>query len=126
MNAEKSLSRWELLKRQLNNLDPESFRAALTRDQEIILIDCRKPNEVAQMKLSGATNIDYLGPDFWDQLERLDPRKTYFVYCRSGRRSIRTCTLMQNGGFSRVYNLDGGLNAWLNTFGPGSLVTWDQ
>jgi rhodanese-related sulfurtransferase len=33
------------------------------------------------------------------------------VYCRSERRSIRSCRLMQNGGFKNIFNLSGGLNA---------------
>lgn len=120
------MSRWELLKSQLNNLDPEEFQTAIENQLDGILIDCRKSTEVAQGKISGAINIDYLAPDFWEQIEHLDPNKTYFVYCRSGRRSIRSCTLMQNGGFTRVFNLDGGLNAWIEQFGADSLIDEDS
>lgn len=119
-------SRWELLKGQLNNLDPERFRTAIDQRSDSIMIDCRTSREVAAGKIPGAINIDYLAPDFWDQIEHLDADRPYFVYCRSGRRSIRTCTLMQNGGFSRVFNLDGGLNAWIEAFGPASLIDEDS
>ena len=126
MYEKKKMSRWELLKNQLNNLDPEAFKIAIKDCPDTLLIDCRKPNEVATGKLPGAINLDYLAPDFWEQIDQLDARKNYYVYCRSGRRSIRTCTLMQNGGFCKVYNLDGGLNAWLSVFGPESLITEDS
>lgn len=111
-----------LLKSQLNNLDPEEFDTAIRNQDDGILIDCRRTEEVARGKIPGAVNIDYLAADFWEQIEQLDADRTYFVYCRSGRRSIRTCTLMQNGGFSRVFNLDGGLNAWIEQFGVDSLM----
>lgn len=120
------LSRWEVLKSQLNNLDPEEFNNALQEHADAILIDCRSPKEVAGGKIPGAINIDYLTPDFWEQLEQLDAHRSYYVYCRSGRRSIRTCTLMQNGGFPKVYNLDGGLNAWVNVFGAEALLKDDD
>ncbi|MCB0633343.1 MAG: rhodanese-like domain-containing protein [Saprospiraceae bacterium] len=124
MNQTK-LSRWELLKSQLNNLDPEEFQAYWQADADAVLIDCRSHKEVAVGKIPGAINIDYLAPDFWEQIEQLDADRPYYVYCRSGRRSIRTCTLMQNGGFPSVYNLEGGLNAWVTVFGPDALLQED-
>lgn len=126
MEEKHKMSRWELLKSQLDNLEPEEFQAAVENEPDSILIDCRKSSEVAAGKIPGAINIDYLAPDFWEQIEHLDPQRTYFVYCRSGRRSIRTCTLMQNGGFARVFNLNGGLNAWIGQFGLDALINEDS
>jgi rhodanese-related sulfurtransferase len=123
--SQPKLSRWQLLKSQLNNLEPEAFQSAWETDDDAVLIDCRSHTEVAGGKIPGAINIDYLTPDFWEQLEQLDAERSYYVYCRSGRRSIRTCTLMQNGGFSKVYNLDGGLNGWIAVFGVGALLKED-
>ena len=59
--------------------------------------------------------IDFLSQNFWDQIEELPTHQDIFVYCRSGRRSIRTCTLMRNGGFdnNKIFNLDGGYVLWL-------------
>lgn len=94
---------------------------ALQRADQVMVIDCRRAEEFRQGSIPGAVNIDYLAPDFWERIEQLDPDYSYFVYCRTGRRSVRTCTLMQNGGFSRVFHLDGGLNAWISHFGPAAL-----
>lgn len=105
------VSRWDMLKRQLRNLTPAEFRSRMQQD-ETVLIDVRTRGEYEQFHLPQALHIDYLAPQFWDEMEKLDAGKTYLVYCRSGRRSIRACTLMQNGGFRQVYNLDGGLKAW--------------
>ena len=60
-----------------------------------------------------------MGHGFWDQIEALDTNKTYLIYCRTGRRSLRACTLMKNGGFDKekVFNLDGGMTAWEEEFG---------
>ena len=106
--------RWRLLKAKLNNLPPEQFRDAILQHPESILIDVRTPGEYQSGHIPGAINIDYLSPDFWDRIEELDTSNAFFVYCRTGRRSIRTCTLMRNGGFDnkKIFNLDGGFALW--------------
>ncbi|RMG84355.1 MAG: rhodanese-like domain-containing protein [Bacteroidetes bacterium] len=115
------ISRWAILKSKLNNLTPGAFRNMMESHPNAILIDCRKPEEFKNGHFRGAVNMDYLGEPFYDQLEALDPSATYLVYCRSGRRSLRTCTLMQNSGFANVYNLENGLNEWVEVFGPDDL-----
>lgn len=106
--------RWRLLKAKLNNLKPEAFQATRAAQPKIMLIDVRTPNEFATSHLEGAININYFAEDFWEQIEVLDKQQAYLIYCRSGRRSIRVCTLMQNGGFdaTKIFNLDGGLVEW--------------
>lgn len=106
------ISRWEILKQQLNNLGSEEFQQAIAQGKNLVVIDVRTEEEFTAGHLPNAINISYLAYDFWDRMEQLDPDTHYYVYCRSGRRSVRTCTLMKNGGFKNVYNLDGGLNAW--------------
>ncbi|MCB0561712.1 MAG: rhodanese-like domain-containing protein [Lewinellaceae bacterium] len=110
--------RWQLLRQELNNLLPLDFARALDKKKEGLLIDVRTPEEFQQAHLPGAINISYLTPDLWDQLEQLDRNAAYFVYCRTERRSMRVCMLMQNGGFEKVYNMEGGLCAWEEVFGP--------
>jgi len=109
--------RWDLLKRQLDNLRPALFRERMAHD-DAQLLDVRTPEEFAKGHLPGARNLDYLGADFLEDLEALPTEPTYLVYCRTGRRSVRTCTLMRNAGFRSVYHLDGGLLAWEDVFEP--------
>jgi len=103
--------RWDLLKRELNNYAPQEFRKAMQDQPGATLIDCRTINEFNHGHLDGAYHMDYLAYDFLEKMEALDPGATYLVYCRTGRRSVRTCMLMKNGGFKNVFNLDGGLIA---------------
>lgn len=106
-----TIPRWDLLKQQLDNLSPDALPQWLESHPHAVIIDCRTANEFAGDRLPGALHIDYLAPGFWEAIEELDTSGTYLVYCRTGRRSLRTCTLMKNGGFSNIYNLDGGLVA---------------
>ncbi len=110
-NGSCKLSRWQLLKGKLNNVAPDGLEEWLREHPQAILIDVRTPQEFQLEHLPGAINIDYLGEQFWVQLAQLDPQAEYLIYCRSGRRSVRTCTLLKNSKFERIYNLDGGLKA---------------
>lgn len=106
--------RWRMFKARLNNLGPVAAQQLIETQDDLVLIDVRTPGEFMSGHLAGSINIDYLGADFYEQMEALDPSQTCLIYCRSGRRSIRACTLLINGGMpcEQVYNLDGGIQAW--------------
>jgi rhodanese-related sulfurtransferase len=111
---------WAILKSQLNNLDPGEFVQKISGydGDDYILIDVRSPEEFVSGSFSNAQNINYSTGDLWDRLEVLDKGKDIFIFCRSGRRSMRVCTLLRNGGFDqeKIFNLDGGLNAYQKYF----------
>ncbi len=110
------IPRWQELKTRLQNHTPAEFKVLLEEEQEGILLDVRTTAEAEAQKLDGATMMDYLAPDFLDKMDSLDKEKRYLIYCQSGRRSVRTCTMMTNAGFKQLHHLDGGLNAWNNHF----------
>lgn len=115
------INRWQLLKTQLNNLSPEEFKQAVDRETTAVILDCRTPDEYSFSRIKGAINFNYLSQHFVEEMDQLDPNGIYLVYCRSERRSLRTCTLLKNGGFKNIFNLDGGLKQWVATFGNESL-----
>jgi rhodanese-related sulfurtransferase len=102
-------ARWRELKSLLNNLEAREFWALFERTPGAVVLDVRTGKELEEGALPDALHLDFLAPDFWEKLEALDKEKTYFVYCRSGRRSLRVCTYMRNGGFKNIFNLDNGL-----------------
>lgn len=77
-----------------------------------IILDVRTPEEHAEGAIPGAVNLDFQGADFAQQLEGLDKAKPVYVYCAKGGRSSKAMAMMQEKGFSAVYNLDGGYTAW--------------
>ena len=111
--------RWRQLKALLNNLPPTQFREAIEHTSNAVIIDVRTHQEFLQGHICDAINVDFLSENLWEEIEQMDKKQTFFIYCRSGRRSIRVCTLMRNGGFdnSKVFNLDGGLVAWEEEMG---------
>ena len=76
------------------------------------VIDVRTPGEYAGAHLAGATNLDVNAGDFRSQVSALPRGKTYLVYCHSGNRSARATAGMKDMGFTRVYDLQGGIVAW--------------
>ena len=111
-----------MFKAQLNNLPIETFLTRYAQSPDAILIDVRTPKEFALGHIEGAINIDFLAPNFWAEIKNLDPNQSYFVYCRSGRRSIRACILMKNGGFdnSKIFNMDYGYKMLKTKSNPDS------
>ena len=95
----------------LEDIPAAAFAEKMQQD-DVILIDVRTPEEFASGYLKGAVNINYNAPDFADQIAKLDPTKTYLVYCRSGMRSGNAGKILSDKGFHTVYTLKGGLNAW--------------
>lgn len=112
-----NISRWDIHKRSLNNLTPSAFKEAIDSSSDIKIIDCRRPDELSKGSLPNSENMNYLSKTLVDEIFALDKEQAHYVYCQSGRRSLRVCVLMKNGGFEKVYNLEGGLDEWIKEFG---------
>lgn len=92
----------------VKELDTEAFDAK-RKESGVILVDVRNAGEYAQGHLSEARlmPVNEL-PNTMDQLDR---NATILVYCRSGMRSAKAAQLLMDSGFSKVFNLKGGLLA---------------
>jgi rhodanese-related sulfurtransferase len=91
-----------------NNRDNENF----------IILDVRTLQEYREAHLEDAINIDYYSEDFQDRLSGLDKNKIYLVYCQSGNRSANAAAIMINLGFVELYNMLGGITAWISAGYP--------
>lgn len=97
---------------QVKVLVPEAFITAVEGDTTAVILDVRRPSEYAEGHLAKAINIDWLNQEaFSKALPTLDKRRTYYVYCRSGRRSNAAATKMQDEGF-KVFDMAGGYLRW--------------
>jgi len=96
------------------NLTPDEFEKGIVQ-ADAIIIDVRTPVEYNEGHIKNAKLIDISGSDFESQIEKLDKSKAYYVYCRSGGRSSSASQIMIEKGFTKVYNLRGGIIAWANS-----------
>ena len=78
----------------------------------VVTIDVRSAGEFYTGHIEGAINIDVEGMTFDSDVAQLDKTKTYAVYCHSGRRSGIAVGKMADAGFTALFNLDGGIQAW--------------
>lgn len=95
----------------IQTVDAPSFDAQ-TKTAGVTVIDVRTAQEFAAGHIADAINIDVEGAGFEAGIAALDKRKTYAVYCHSGRRSLIAANAMADAGFTSIYNLDGGIIAW--------------
>lgn len=93
------------------NVDAKTF-SELSASQPGIILDVRTPEEWAEGTISGAEKINYHDADFAQQVEKLDKNTPVYVYCRRGGRSSSAADVLKDKGFTKIYNLDGGITAW--------------
>jgi rhodanese-related sulfurtransferase len=84
----------------------------------VITLDVRTPIEFAEGHIEGARLIDFQSGNFENEIAALDKNATYAVYCRSGNRSGQAVKVMQDAGFTNVFNMNGGVIEWANAGFP--------
>ena len=93
-------------------LTAEEFAAAVKADKNAVVLDVRRPDEFAAGHIEGAVLLNFLDTvSFNAGVEKLDKSKTYYIYCRSGRRSNNAAVILQKKGFT-VFDLGGGFLSW--------------
>ena len=84
--------------------------AARLRAGDVDLIDVREPNEWEFARIPGARLIP-MG-EFPEAAAELDRSRDIVVQCRSGMRSGKVVRQLQEAGFTKVWNLAGGILRW--------------
>jgi len=90
----------------------------LAAEQPLVLLDVREPHEwsIADLPERGQLRIPM--KEVLSRLEELDPEGALVVYCRSGARSGWVGQQLRAHGFSRLWNLKGGVMAWRDEVDP--------
>lgn len=77
------------------------------------IIDVRTDREYQDGHLQNSNHIPIASADFLELLNKLPKDKEYVVYCYVGGRSSKAARKMVELGFGNVYNLGGGIKAWM-------------
>lgn len=94
------------------SLKPKDFEKEIN-NRNYIVIDVRTPEELIETgRIKFTKNINFLADDFETRINQLDKEKTYFLYCRSGKRSFNAMEVMRKNGFTKLVMLDGGISRW--------------
>ena len=102
---------------RLKSISPDKI-AEEVASGEVLVIDVREPDEWQQGHIPGAINIphgsleskaDPASPTF-------DPRirsdKPLYINCATGRRSALVTAILNDMGYEKAINLEGGFEAW--------------
>lgn len=94
-------------------LTADEFEKEITTKENIQVLDVRTPGEFFSGHIKNALQADWTDrPEFDRRIAYVDKSKPVYVYCLGGGRSAAAADKMRKMGYSHVYELTGGINAW--------------
>ena len=81
-----------------------------------LLLDVREPWEYQTCHIKGSTLVPM--NTIASRAQELDPESEAVVICHHGTRSYQVALYLERNGFSKLYNLQGGVNAWADQIEP--------
>jgi rhodanese-related sulfurtransferase len=101
----------------MQNITVEDLKQRMDAGEQLNILDVREPDEYARFNI-GAKLLP-LGQVLQAQTEEIDDWRDQevIVHCHSGKRSLQAGAMLETMGFSKVFNLEGGMVAWREKFG---------
>ena len=91
-------------------INADEIKKRMDAGENIHLVDVREPDERAEFNIGGTFlplgNIQTMQIDDIEELKG----EEVICYCRSGKRSMQACLMLETFGFTNVKNLEGGMN----------------
>jgi len=101
----------------MQRLDVQQLKARLSAAEPPLVLDVREPWEVQVCAIAGSMHIPIR--EIPACLAELDRDRDVVAVCHHGVRSLSVVNFLAAQGFTRIYNLDGGINAWAREVEPG-------
>jgi rhodanese-related sulfurtransferase len=98
------------------NVTVEEAKNLIAQNPTLKIVDVRLDTEFNESHLPGAINVCVCDPD--SLLRDLSPNNEILVYCRNGLRSSAALDFLYEHGYSKMYNMVGGIVAWKNAGYP--------
>jgi adenylyltransferase/sulfurtransferase len=98
--------------KEVPQMSPAQLKSRLDSGDPLFILDVREPHEWE------ISNLDHLGAvlipkgQVLERMNELDTASEIVVQCRTGARSADIVRLLQEHGFNKLHNLDGGINRW--------------
>jgi rhodanese-related sulfurtransferase len=97
------------------SITPAELRELLAAGDRPELLDVREPWEFELARIEGSRLIP-MG-ELSERVAELDPAAETVVICHHGSRSASVAYALTRAGFARVFNLEGGLDAYADVDG---------
>lgn len=96
------------------DVTPERAQKLVVSKDNLVVVDVREPSEYCDKRghIPGALNYPYTSGVLAARYEELPKDRPILVVCRSGHRSELAAEFLRSHGFSKVYDMTGGMNAW--------------
>lgn len=78
--------------------------------EDPVLLDVREPWEFDTCRIPGSQLMSMASVPA--RQEELDPERPVVCICHHGARSMQVAAFLERAGFSKVYNLTGGVHGW--------------
>ena len=97
---------------EVRQIEPAALKSRLDAGEKIMILDVREPVEweISNLQHLGAVLIPK--GQVLERMGELDTASEIVVQCRSGARSADVIRELQQHGFKKLLNLDGGINRW--------------
>lgn len=99
-------------------ISPAEMQARLAEGERLFILDVREPHELEISNLSHLGAVLIPMGQVLERMGELDTAQEIVVQCRTGVRSAEIVHLLQQHGFNKLHNLDGGINRWANEVDP--------
>jgi adenylyltransferase/sulfurtransferase len=90
----------------------------LDAGEHLFILDVRDPHEWDISNLSELGAVLIPKNQVLTRMGELDTAQEIIVQCRTGGRSAQIVQLLQEHGFQKLHNLDGGINRWAAEVDP--------
>jgi len=95
----------------MQTITTTELRSLLANGFQGLLIDVREPHEHAMARIDGARLIPLA--ELMEHVDHLPTDRDIIIHCKMGMRSARACEMLMDRGYTRVKNVLGGIDAWL-------------
>lgn len=93
----------------IKSINNKSALKLINEVDDLLILDVRRFSEFKSSKIPNSINIPVDDLEFeLDEIKEFK-EKPILVYCKSGIRSSVACSLLEEEGFSNLYNLRGGI-----------------
>lgn len=99
----------------MKTVSVQQLKKMMDEGDDFQLIDVREPYEVEICEIGGASIPMAEIPDNLDEISREVP---VIVHCKSGARSSNIVAYLESQGFTNIFNLEGGIMAWIAAIDP--------
>jgi len=99
---------------------PQETKRRMDAGENLLLIDCREPQEYQLARIAGAELIPMRSiPGELGSLEARAAQGPLIVYCHHGVRSMQVVGWLREHGIEACQSMAGGIDAWSLAIDPG-------